>query len=130
MTITPQATEKTTLREILKAQFSISELKELVFDLGVDYELFPHAKKQDFVLELVAYFDRRGQLRQLETAVFKLRPSEDLSRLATSRPLRKVQIRVRADEDLLDRTSEQLAEIRSRLGLTEDEIELIESSYF
>jgi hypothetical protein len=33
------------LRQFLTERFSLSELKDLSFDLGVDYEMFPHQTK-------------------------------------------------------------------------------------
>lgn len=53
------------LRQLLANRFSDGELRDLCFDLGVDYEGLPGAGKADKARELVAYMERRGQLTDL-----------------------------------------------------------------
>lgn len=62
------------LRDILIQYFSLDELKELCFDLGVDYEQLPGESKGAKARELVQYVDRRGQRRQLIDRCYQIRP--------------------------------------------------------
>ena len=43
------------LRQFLTERFNLSELKDLSFDLGVDYEMFPHQTKGELSRELLAW---------------------------------------------------------------------------
>lgn len=73
--ITSYAIEKRArLRQILTHYFDESELRNLSFDLGVDYESLPGATKGDKARELVAYFERRDRLAELIQACHGLRP--------------------------------------------------------
>lgn len=125
--MTLKSTDKAALRMYLVDRFNLSEIKDLAFDLGVNYELFSHETLADFARELITYYDRRDQLTQLIVAVLERRPNKDLSQLVVelpaSLPPTKVQIRVRAD--LLERASEQLKDLSSRLDVSTDEIELV-----
>ena len=46
--------------------FSLSELEQICFDLGVDYEDIEGDARIDRARNLVRYFDRRGRLAELE----------------------------------------------------------------
>lgn len=54
-----------TLRQLLIKRFNKPELKDLSFDLGVDYEDLSGSSKKDKARELLAYLDRRGRLPEL-----------------------------------------------------------------
>jgi hypothetical protein len=69
-----------TLRRILVDRFSQSELKDLAFDLGVDYEALPNGSKSDKARELVAYFDRRNRIPLLVREIRNRRPDIQLWR--------------------------------------------------
>lgn len=62
------------LREKLIYYFSISEIKDIAFDLGVDYENLAGATKNDIVRELINLLQRQGRLTELMEIVLKLRP--------------------------------------------------------
>lgn len=53
------------LREILVKNFSIGELKDLAFNLGVDYEIIEGDGKGNKAREIIRYFKRRGELQVL-----------------------------------------------------------------
>jgi len=94
------SSERSQLRQFLAKRFSLGELKNLAFDLSVDYESFPHATKEDFSRELLAYFERRGTLSCLLEEVLKQRDSEFLvellARLSSGcSPRKKVQVILR-----------------------------------
>ena len=63
------------LRQILTAHFDDSELRDLCFDLGVDYESLSGQGKSDKARELVAYFERRGHTLELVKTCRQLRPN-------------------------------------------------------
>ncbi len=62
------------LREQLRALFSDSELRDLCFDLGIDYENLPGAAKGDKARELILHVERLGRLPELVGRVIELRP--------------------------------------------------------
>ena len=57
------------LKDVLKDHFSLAELKELAYELKIDYEDFPSTKK-DFVLEFIKFCQRHDRY---ETLVEKIR---------------------------------------------------------
>jgi chromosome segregation ATPase len=62
------------LRQILTTKFSDVELRALAFDLNLDLDALPGTGIEAKATELVAYFDRRDQLRRLADEVRRLRP--------------------------------------------------------
>ena len=58
------------LRDILVTHFSDGELRDLCFDLGIDYESLPGEGKSAKARELVAYCQRRDRLAELEAAKY------------------------------------------------------------
>lgn len=52
--------------------FNLQELRQLVTDLGIDFETFTN-NKPAFILELVTYMQRRGRLYELTKACQQLR---------------------------------------------------------
>lgn len=61
------------LRQILIDYFDESELQNLAFDLGVDYENLPGQSKGDKARGLIAFLERRGRLSELVQACHQLR---------------------------------------------------------
>ena len=53
------------LRQGLRTCFNDSELRDLCFDLGVDYESLPGEGKGDKARELIAYLGRRSCIPRL-----------------------------------------------------------------
>ena len=45
--LSDRVSEKANLRQFISSRFSLDELKDLTFDLGVDYESFPHNSKYE-----------------------------------------------------------------------------------
>jgi len=62
------------LREILTKRLNETELRNLCFDLGVDYDILPGAGTADKARELIAYCERRYNIPQLVETVRKQRP--------------------------------------------------------
>jgi hypothetical protein len=69
-----ESPNKVRLARFLEAYFDKEDLKNLCFDLGVDYENLPGEKKATKARELVAYMDVRGRLVELREAVAARRP--------------------------------------------------------
>lgn len=63
-----------TIRDVLVARFSLSDLHTLAFDLGIDREEIAGATKSDYARELVTYCSRRGLLPALVAVIRKARP--------------------------------------------------------
>jgi hypothetical protein len=76
--------ERSQLREFLAKRFSLEELRSLAFDLAVDYESFPHETNEAFSRELIAYFERRGNLSFLLEEILKKRSSSFIAGLLES----------------------------------------------
>lgn len=66
-------------RENLTKYFIDSELKDLCFDLDVDYEILPGISKSDKARELIIYLRNRNRIDELVNQCRKLRPGVDWS---------------------------------------------------
>ena len=62
------------LRKILVADFHISELTDLSFDLGIDHETLPGRTKQVQARELIVQCRHENRLQELVTLVLERRP--------------------------------------------------------
>jgi hypothetical protein len=126
-----QFTLRARLRNILVDRFSLGELKDVAFDLGVDYQLFTHVTKREFSRELIAHFERRDQLSCLVTAVLMQRHDDVLvqllAKLPACSPRKRIQIIV--DEDLLGDVSELLEDLATKLKVAKDEVVLIGAAW-
>jgi hypothetical protein len=115
------------LRQFLTERFSLSELKDLSFDLGVDYEMFPHQTKGELSRELLGYFERNQNLSCLVAEMTKQRPDDELvsllAELGSCSPRSKVQIVLPADK--LENRESLLSELAKVLGVSTDEVMLI-----
>jgi internalin A len=69
----PQQDLRVGLRELLKS-FSDNELRDMCFELCVDYEELPGEGKSGKARELISYLDRRGRLAELVAVGKRLRP--------------------------------------------------------
>lgn len=76
--VQPKATireQRRQLRQLLTDYFSLSELKNICFDLDIDYENLPeHDHKSGFVRELLAFAGRIGRLQELIQVCREERP--------------------------------------------------------
>ena len=76
-TLSPPAADQeelVMLRQALSSLFDQGELRDLAFDLAVDYDDLPGAAKKDKARELVAFCRRRGRLAELKLAIEERRP--------------------------------------------------------
>ncbi len=65
------------LRQILVDRFDDGELRDLCFDLGIDYESLPGKGKSDRARELIAHLERRDGIPRLLAVVRRSRPEID-----------------------------------------------------
>lgn len=64
------------IRDRIVAEFSLEELADLCFNLGVDYESLPGESKPAKARELVSYMQRRNRLPDLVNKINDLRVDE------------------------------------------------------
>ena len=62
------------LLQILDEYFSEQELRDLCFQLGIDYDDLPFSGQRNKARELIAYATRQGRLKKLSDEVRKERP--------------------------------------------------------
>jgi hypothetical protein len=62
------------LRDFITRNFNDSELRDLCFDLGIEYENLGGDNKSAKARELVAYCQRHTRLAELEATCRRLRP--------------------------------------------------------
>jgi nucleoside phosphorylase len=72
---TPTAQYRTKLRQNLVDNFGDNDLRDLCFDMGVDYESLPGEGKSAKARELISFCERRGRLPDLVTKCYELRPN-------------------------------------------------------
>jgi hypothetical protein len=65
------------LLKLLSDGFNLSELKDLSFRLGVDYENLAGEGKQDKARELILYMQRNGRVLELVALCDQIRPNFD-----------------------------------------------------
>jgi len=123
--------ERAELRPFLVNCFSLADLKDLAFDLGVDFQTFPHQTTTDFVRELISYFEHRDQMSCLVIEVLRRRHSDSIARL-----LRKLspcwpgsRMQIIVDNDLIDDVSDLLGDLADRLKIRESEISLLGANW-
>ena len=121
------SSKRAELRRFLLNHFDLTELKDLAFDLGVDYQRFSHETTRDLSRELIAYFERRGQQSCLVTEVLRQRPDnylvQLLAKLPSCTPNKKVQIIL--PNDMLDDEAGLLASLAELFDVSEDKVMLI-----
>ncbi len=124
--------ERKQLRKFFVAYFTLEELKDLAFDLGVDHQIFSHGTKRTFSCELIAHCERRDLLHLLVTEALIERSSGLLVHLLAELPpsnksLKKVQIIV--TEDLLDDLPRILDGLATMFNCNPDEVALISATW-
>jgi len=67
--------DRVKLRQILVTYFSEGELRDLCFDLKIDYEALTGESKGDKARELVAHSERHGRYPELVKTCYNLRPN-------------------------------------------------------
>jgi hypothetical protein len=128
-----EPTERARFRRFLVDRFSLGELKDLAFDLGVDHQSFPHETIREFSREMIADFERRDQLNCLVTEVLRRRPDNDLmqllAKLPPCSPLEKMQIIVAEDLLQLPNASELVEELATKFEVSRHEVVLIGAAW-
>jgi hypothetical protein len=70
----PQRVNSATLRTLITTHFNDNELRNLCYDIEIDYESLPGEGKSGKARELIAYVQRRGKTSQLIAECRRLRP--------------------------------------------------------
>ena len=76
-----ESSKRAKLRQFLIDRFSLGDLKDLAFDLGVDFQALPHQDTPELARELIAYLEHREETKPLIVEVVKQRPDDDMERL-------------------------------------------------
>lgn len=122
---------RTKLKQFLWERFDLNELKDLAFDLDVDFELFTHQNKQEFCRELIKYFERRQKTSCLIAEILKRREDKELARFLTELPPckshKKVQIIV--SKGIKGDLSALRRELASKFQVTESEVTIIGAAW-
>jgi len=125
--------QRAQVRQSLEKDFSLTEQKNLAFDLGVDYELFPHETKGDFSREFTSYCERRGQSNALVNLIASQRPNIGLGKLPAdlppSRPHQKVEISISTERFQPINESEVRKYLAAAYGVKQDEITIIGAAW-
>ena len=121
------------LRKILINHFDMDEIKDLCFDLGIDFQLLSHKNKRELIRELLAYLNRRGTLSCLITEVISQRPAvtKGLEKILEKLPDCDSNILVftlRLNADQIDNVAETKREIAHILGLSGYDINIVGAS--
>ncbi|KAA3665258.1 MAG: hypothetical protein DWQ04_01515, partial [Chloroflexi bacterium] len=77
---------KINLRQLLEKHFNKSELRDICFELDIDFENLPGQTKRDKVRELITFCHRHGSSPKLQTNLRKLRPAVDWPDIADEPP--------------------------------------------
>ena len=119
--------DRATLRQFLVARFSLSELKDLVFNLGIGSDVIAGDNTPDVSRNLIEYCERRDKISCLLVEVLKVRPDPAVEQMlaATSSctPDKKVEIIVHGAT--VANLQEVLAELAKKLNLTPDQLSLV-----
>jgi hypothetical protein len=67
--------DRVKLRQILTEQFDDNELREVYFDMSIDYESLGGSGKAAKARELIGFVERRGRYQELIDQILRLRPS-------------------------------------------------------
>jgi hypothetical protein len=125
--------ERAELRRLLLERFSLSELKDLSFDLGVDHETFQHDTLPDLSRELLRFCEQRGVMSCLLNEVRKRRPDDRnwlatlLAKLPPCYDGQKIQIIVA--ETMLERVQELLDALARELGIPAEAITIVAAAW-
>ncbi len=119
--------DRQAIYHFLNVRFNLEELKSLTFELGIDYESFPHETKPTFCRELIAYCERLGQVPCLPVQALKERPDETMyslvAKLPSCQPRKKVQIII--SDNALHSKQNLLRQLANMLGIAPEEIAII-----
>jgi hypothetical protein len=114
------------LRRILSSLFDEEELRDLCFDLDVDYDSLRGEGKAAHARELVALAERRGRLAELEAGIRRERPS--LGTTYSHKRVRELQKSILADSqpsvrDAFVEFIQQVEAYLNRFNLLQEQLE-------
>jgi hypothetical protein len=82
MAVTLAIEDKAKLRKFLEQQYNLEEMKNLAFDLGIDYNRLPHETTVELSRELLSYCERMGLERNLVAKMLTRQHGEEREELA------------------------------------------------
>lgn len=74
---TGQLKARSTFHDQMAEHFSLNELREICFDLGVNFESLPGDTIELKALELYGFMERRGDIYRLADVCARLRPGKN-----------------------------------------------------
>ncbi len=121
--------DRVALRECMTKDFSLDDMRDLCFDLALDYDDFPQTSLAAFCRELILWYERRSTLACLITELVKRRADEMLTGLLAKAggcdPRKKVQLVLSSDVVAKPEVRLALAQL---LGVTIDQVAIIGSA--
>src|SRR5688500_16437563 len=118
--------DRVNLKQFLVDHFSLSELQDLVFNMGIGSDVLPSTTTPEMSRALIEYCERRGKVSCLLLEVQKARPIAQfghvLGRLGSCAPHKKLEIVVHGAN--MANLQEVLAEFARKLGISPDDIAL------
>lgn len=123
-----EPTERAYLRQFLVDCFSLEELKNLSFDLGVDPEKLGQSKA-DLCRELIVYFEHEGTIRRLVEEILKQQEDAELRDLLKTLPQSEAQHKIELflhgyQTQGLDLEKLE-AELAKQIGVRPEEVEIV-----
>ncbi len=124
-------TVRSALLACLRDRFSLEELQDIAFVLGVDFELFHHQDKASFSRELVSYFERRDKLACLAGEALRRRRDEQLAALLADLPPCQPPVRVQVviDPALVGDSESLKRALAGLFGVPPAEVSLIAAAW-
>ncbi len=71
----------TTLNKLLIDAFDLQDLKNLCFDLGIEYDTLAHQTRSELSRELINYMKQQKQILKLIVIIVQLRPKTNWSQI-------------------------------------------------
>jgi hypothetical protein len=122
-----EPTERAYLRQFLVDCFSLEELKNLSFDLGVDPEKLGQSKA-DLCRELIVYFEHEGTIRRLVEEILRQQEDAELRDLLETLPQpeaqHKIELFLHGYQTRLDLEKVE-AELAKQIGVRPEEVEIV-----
>lgn len=126
-------TERAELQQFLQSHFTLDELRDLVFDLGVDFELFRLETAEKLAHGLIVACEHRNILGCLVTKVLKRRDNDQLAQMLTKlppcSPRTKVQIIISGDSLRLDVKEKFQEVLATKLDIEQEAVALVSAAW-
>ena len=91
------------IRDTLVGHYNLEELKDLAFDLSIDYAHLANKNRETFAIELIEYCRTHDQIPTLIHTINKARPHSKINALASKvpdQPMQRVKLHVIVGEPI------------------------------